>query len=73
MSLWSIKCVELFPPADHVALEEKSLTQEILEELNDVTSERVKKPSKWALVLNGKGGPRYTLRFLKNSRSQGQT
>ena len=53
--------LELFPPADQVVIEEKSITQEILEELERYSPDRVKKPSKWALVLNGKGGPRYTL------------
>ena len=41
---------------------QKSVTEQILDELErryDPT--RIKKPSKWALVLNGKGGPRYTL------------
>jgi len=54
--------LELFPPADVEVIEEKSITQEILEELQRRYSpERIKKSSKWALVLNGKGGPRYTL------------
>ena len=54
--------LELFPPANVEVIEEKSITQEILEELERRYSpDRIKKPSKWALVLNGKGGPRYTL------------
>ena len=41
---------------------QKSLTEQILVELKRrYDPNRVKKPSKWALVLNGKGGPRYTL------------
>ena len=54
--------LELFPPVDAEVIEEKSITQEILEELERRYSpDRIKKSSKWALVLNGKGGPRYTL------------
>ena len=54
--------LELFPPTDQEVIEQKSVTEEILDELQRrYSSDRVKKPSKWALVLNGKGGPRYTL------------
>jgi len=54
--------LELFPPTDQEVIEQKSVTEEILDELQRrYNSDRVKKPSKWALVLNGKGGPRYTL------------
>lgn len=41
---------------------QQSVTEQILEELERrFDPARIKKPSKWALVLNGKGGPRYTL------------
>ena len=40
----------------------KSVAEEIIEELQRrYDPARIKKPSTWALALNGKGGPRYTL------------
>ncbi len=60
--------LELFPPKDHVVLEKKSLTEEILDELQRrYDPNRISKTSKWALVLNGKGGPRYTLEVSKEA------
>ena len=54
--------LELFPPVDQEVIVKKTVTEDILDELQRrYNPERVQKPSKWALVLNGKGGPRYTL------------
>ncbi len=60
--------LELFPANPQDVIEQKSVTEEILEELQRrYSGDRIKKPSKWALVLNGKGGPRFTLEVNNDS------
>jgi long-chain acyl-CoA synthetase len=57
---------ELFPSNPKVVIVQRSTTEEILDELQRRYSpERVTKAITWALALNGKGGPRYTVEVQK--------